>query len=158
MLWQVAAASALGCLFYLKRIASWVRSFPGLRSERGSGFVFATAFALVTSPLAMALFGAHPLPRFNDLFLIGIVLTAYFFTWEPALYLTTVSLAVAAWILPPSGSFVVQEFSDRYRLVSFGALSIFLICLITRMKIRWAPKKSDDVSEFGMSRATAVAD
>jgi hypothetical protein len=127
MVWQVAAASALGCLFHLKRIASWVRSVPGLRSERASGFVFATAFALVTSPLAMALFGAHPLPRFNDLFLIGIVLTAY-------------------------------EFSDWYRLVSFGALSIFLICLITRMKIRWAPKKSDDVSGFGMSRATAAAD
>jgi hypothetical protein len=26
------------------------------------------------------------------------------------------------------------------------------------MKIRRAPKKSDDVSEFGMSRATAAAD
>src|SRR2546427_4725713 len=42
MLWQVAAASILGCLFYVKRIASWLRSVLGLRSERASGFVFAT--------------------------------------------------------------------------------------------------------------------
>jgi hypothetical protein len=88
---------------------------------------------------------------------VGIVLTAYLFTWESALYLTIVSLLVSAWILPPGGSFSVQQFADWYRLLSFAALSVFLICLISRMKARRTA--GDEVHRsFGMTRAAAGAD
>jgi hypothetical protein len=156
MLWQVAAATVIGFLFYIKRIAAWVRSHLGLRSDRITGFVFATLFALVSSPVAMTVFHSRPLPRFNDVFLVGIVLTAYLFTWESATYLLVIALGVSAWILPPEGSMRVEQFADWYRLVSFAVLSIFLICLITRMKARRA--KSEQDRPFGMSRVAAGAD
>ena len=157
MLWQVAAATAIGVLFYVKRITGWVRSNLGLQSERAMGFTFATIFALTTSPITMALFHTHPLPRFNDVFLVGIVLTTYLFTWEPAVYLLIVSLGVSAWILPPDGSIWVREFADIYRLVSFAALSVFLVCLINRMKSRSLSHSVQERS-FSMPRAAVGAD
>src|SRR4051794_5862018 len=84
MLWQVGAATAIGALFYVKRLATWLRNRLGFGSPLGMGFAFATLFALVTSPIALAVFKQHPLPRFNDVFLVGIVLTAYLFTSIPA--------------------------------------------------------------------------
>lgn len=153
MLWQFGAATLIGFLFYIKRITAWVRSHLGLQSQRATGFFFATIFAIITIPVTLTLFQAHPLPRFNDVFLVGIVLTAYFFTWESSVYLLLISLGVSAWILPPADSLRVHEFADWYRLISFAALSVFLICLLTRMKSRQAR-----TSPFGMSRAAAGAD
>ena len=75
--------------------------------------------------------------------------------WLPSIYLLIVSLFVSAWILPPEG-LAVQQFADWYRLVSFGALSIFLVCLITRMKMR--NPRSEEERPFDMYRAAAVGD
>ena len=47
------------------------------------------------------------MPRFNDIFLVGIVLTCYLFTWQPAAYLLGISVLVSAWVLPPNGSLLV---------------------------------------------------
>jgi len=157
MLWQVGAATVIGALFYVKRIVRWLRDRLGLRSQQATGFLFATFFAVVTSPVTLTVFNQHPLPRFNDVFLVGIVLTAYLFTWMPALYLLVVSLLVSAWILPPDGSLAVTEFADWYRIVSFAALSVFLICLITRMKSRSA-SRSEEAHSFEMSAAAAAGD
>src|SRR5437667_8237894 len=134
MAWQLVAATAIGCLFYLKRASMWIRKHLGIRSERSLGFAFATFYALVVSPVTLTLFHARPLPRFNDLFLVGIVLTAYLFTWGPAVYLLVISLLVSAWVLPPNGAMRVEGFAEWYRLVSFSVLSVFLIGLISRMK------------------------
>jgi hypothetical protein len=139
MLWQLAAAAVIGSLFYVRRVFVWVRDNPGFHSTRIAGFLFATLFALISSPVTMALFGGHPLPRFNDLFLIGIVSTAYLFTWDAAVYLLVISLAVSAWVLPPAGSFLISGFSEWYRLVSFAVVSTVTICLITRLKTRRSP-------------------
>jgi K+-sensing histidine kinase KdpD len=158
MLWQVGAASVIGALFYVKRIAAWLRNRLGLRSERAFGYAFATFFALVTSPITMALFHQHALPRFNDVFLVGVVLTAYFFTWDASVYLLLVSLLVSAWILPPDGSLAVQQFADWYRLISFGALGVFLVCLISRMKARSSAIRADEEGPFEMSRLAASGD
>ena len=136
MLWQLAAAAVIGSLFYVRRIFAWVREHLGFHSTRITGFLFATLFGLISSPLTVALFNGHPLPRFNDLFLIGIVLTAYLFTWDAAAYLLVISLAVSAWVLPPTGSFLVHGFSEWYRLFSFAVVSVVTICLITRLKTR----------------------
>ena len=146
----------------MKRVASWIRTHLGLRSQRALGFVFATCFALVASPVTLTVFQSQVLPRFNDLFLVGVVLTAYLYTWESSTYLLVISLLVSAWILPPNGSFRVAGFADWYRLASFAALSTFLIFLISRMKNRHLAQRiqnqpSRDHS-YQMSGAAAGAD
>ena len=132
MLWQVIAAAAIGSLFYLRKFANWVRARLHLKSNRALGFVFATCYAITASPLVLRLFGGQPMPRFNDIFLVGIVLTVYLFAWEPAIYLFLISLAISAWILPPGGSFRVESPADFYRMVSFSIVSVFLIVLLSR--------------------------
>jgi len=147
MIWQVAAAAIIGCMFYVKRVAAWIRNRSRLRSQRVTGFLFACAFALIASPITATLFHDHPFPRFNDLFLVGIVLTAYLFTWEGSAFLLLIALLVSAWVLPPAGSMRIESFADWYRLASFGLLSVFLICLITRMKARQTAESAESLSE-----------
>jgi K+-sensing histidine kinase KdpD len=134
MLWQVAAAACIGSLFYVRRVAMWARHRVDFRSPRAMGYVFATVYGLVVSPLVCSLCRSGHVPRFGDLFLLGIVLSAYFFTWEAAAYLLGVAVLVSAWVLPPDGSFAVAARTDLYRIVSFALVSVFLICLITRVK------------------------
>jgi Domain of unknown function (DUF4118) len=144
MLWQMAAAALIGSLFYLRRLTGWVRMFLGLRSSKSMGFFFASVLGIAISLVTRQLFGGHPLPRFNDVFLVGIVLTAYLFTWESAAYLTVISLVVSAWVLTPNGSLRIEGFAEWYRLASFTLVSIFLISLITRMKTRQEPIEEQD--------------
>lgn len=156
MLWQMAAAAVIGSLFYVKRIWIWLRTHLGLGSSKTAGFAFATAFALLATPLTVILFEGHALPRFNDIFLIGIVLTAYRFRWEPAVYLLAISLLVSAWVLPPYGSFRVSGFAEWYRMLSFAAVSVILVYLVSRGKAR---KDSDQgTRSFPLRGATAGAD
>ena len=136
MLWQMAAATAIGSLFYVKRIWIWLKRQLNSGSPLASGFAFATLFAAVASPVTLMLFQGHPLPRFNDLFLIGVVLTAYLFRWEPALYLLGISLLVSAWVLPPYGSFRVEGFAEWYRMLSFAAVAVILVFMVSRGKNR----------------------
>ena len=84
-----------------------------------------------------------PSPRFNDLFVVGIALTVYLYTWESAAYLLLIATTVSAWVLPPYGSLRVAGFNDRYRLVSFTCLSVFLICLLSRMKTRLESRRTE---------------
>jgi hypothetical protein len=144
MLWQMAAAALIGSLFYLRRVTGWLRIFLGPRSSKSMGFLFASVLGIAISLVTMQLFGARPLPRFNDIFLVGIVLTAYLFTWESAAYLMVISIFVSAWILPPTGTLRVEGFAEWYRLASFTLLSIFLISLITRMKTRRSQEPIDE--------------
>ena len=156
MLWQMAAAALIGGIFYARRIVMWLRRHLRLRSARAMGFLFASCFALVTSPLVLQLFSSRPVPRFNDLFLVGIVLTSYLFTWEPAVFLLVISLLVSAWILPPNGSLAISQAQGVYRLFSFAGVSIFLICLVTRMKARSAPEfPGDEESDSTMPGVAA---
>jgi hypothetical protein len=155
MIWQVAAAAVIGCLFYLKRAAVWIRIRPRLRSQRALGFVFATCYAMLASLLTIGLFNGHPPPRFNDPFLVGIVLAAYVYTWDSAAYLLLISVTVSAWVLPPYGSFRVVGFEEWCRLISFASLSVFLICLISRMKIRRGFNRTESPS-FSMHAAAGA--
>jgi len=114
----------------------WLRERMGFRSPRMVGLLFATVYSLVTSPLVCSLFHSRPLPRFNDIFLVGIVLTTYLFTWESGAYLLAISLAVSGYVLPPYGSFAVATPEDWYRIASFACISVFLIGLVHRLKTR----------------------
>ena len=156
MFWQVAAAAILGSVFYIQRIALWVRENVRI-PERARGFVFATSFALVAAPLTVSIFGGQPVPRFNDLLLVGIVLTSYLYSWEPAVYLLVISDLVSAWILPPFGSMRLQGVAEWYRLTSFTLLSIFLIALISRMKVRAVSEPRREPS-YAMRSAVVGAD
>lgn len=140
MLWQMAAAGFIGALFYFRRFVTTIRKVLRLRSARATGFLFATVFAVISSPMVLGIFNAYPMPRFNDIFLVGVVLTAYLFTWEPAVYLLVISVAVSAYILPPNGSFGIAKMSDVYRLISFTGVSVLLIVLINRLKANSRPE------------------
>lgn len=145
MLWQATAAACIGSLFYVRQVAMWVRKSLDLRSPRALGFAFATSYAMIVSPVICGLYRYKELPRFGDIFLLGIVLTEYFFTWEAAAYLLFVAVIVSAWILHPSGSLAVTGTANWYRLSSFSVVSVFLICVIARVKSRHsAPASRQD--------------
>ena len=156
MLWQMSAAAVLGSLFYVKRIVVWVKDHLGAKSPMVVGFLFATVFALISTPLTLIVFQGHALPRFNDVFLIGIVLTAYLFRWEPSIYLLGISLLVSAWVLPPYGSFRVAGFVEWYRIFSFAVVSVFLVYVVSRGKARKRTEESEAV--YPMRRAAVGAE
>jgi K+-sensing histidine kinase KdpD len=145
MLWQVAAAAAIGSLFYLRKATFWIRSRLGLKSSRSMGYLFASCYALVASILICSVFRSLPVPRFNDIFLIGIVLTTYLFAWDAAAFLLGIAVLVSAWVLPPYGSFGVARMEDWYRIFSFTCVSLFLIVLVHRLKAR-LPEPASEVS------------
>jgi hypothetical protein len=157
MLWQMAAAAGIGSLFYVKRVLVWLKAHLHSGSPMAAGFAFATLFALAATPLTLVLFEGHPLPRFNDLFLIGIVLTAYLFRWEPALYLLGIALLVSAWVLPPNGSFRVAGFAEWYRMLSFAVVAVVLVSLVNRSKARRQVKQQAGAT-FAMRSAAVGAD
>ena len=136
MLGHVVAAAAVMSILQWRRIGSWLHDHAGLRAARSFGFVFAICYALFSTALTVVLVQGQPVPRFNDVFLVGIVLTCYLFTWEPAACLLGISVLVSAWALPPNGSMVVRGFAEWYRLISFTLVAIFMIMVITRMKSR----------------------
>jgi hypothetical protein len=157
MMWQLAAAVAIGCLFYTRRVFTWVRHHLGFHATR-SGYLFATLFALTASALTVTLFDGHPPPRFGDLFLIGVALTAYLFTWDAAAYLLALAMAVSAWVLSPTGSFLAMGFAEWYRLVSFAVVSVFAICAITRLKMcRPVQEAAGEGRRYQMHGASAGA-
>ena len=132
--WQIAASVIVACLFFVRPVIRLVGNRVNPESQQTRGFLFATAFSIAVSPVAMRLFGGNPLPRFNDVYLVGIVLTAYLFTWEASAYLLAISILVSAWVLPPYGSFWIEGGAEWYRLASFSLISVFLILVITRKK------------------------
>jgi hypothetical protein len=134
MLWQLAAAGILGSLFYVRRVTAWLRKRAGSYSAQAMGFVFATLYALGASPLVLFVFNIRAVPRFSDLFLIGIVLACYRFTWQSSVYLLVLSVVATAYALPAYGTFRIAAASDVYRLISFTVVSVFVIILITRLK------------------------
>lgn len=138
MVWHLLGASTLLAVLRWRTIGGFLRDHAGLRTDRSRGFVFATIYALLTIPFSATLIGTQPMPRFNDIFLVGITLAAYFFTWESAAYLLVLSVLASAWILPPYGTLSVQGFAEWYRLISFTVVSLFLMLLVTRMKKRAA--------------------
>ncbi len=63
------------------------------RVHRARGFVFAIAFALFALAAHGPLIEAAP-PRTFDIFVVGIALTTFFFSWAPALVLFAASLLI----------------------------------------------------------------
>lgn len=156
MLWQVVAAGAIGSLFYLRKVTIWMRTRLGLKSSRSAGFLFASCYALVASTLICSVFRSLPVPRFNDIFLIGIVLTTYLFTWDAAAFLLAIAMLVSAWVLPPYGTFAVARMEDWYRIFSFTCVSVFVIVLVHRLKARLADAASE-VSAAPQLKANSAA-
>jgi K+-sensing histidine kinase KdpD len=132
--WQLLAAAVVAFTFNLRRAKAWMREHPSVLTLRPRGFLFASCYALVATPLVCTVFQAKPLPRFNDIFLVGIVLTTYLFTWDAALYLLAVAVLVSAWVLPPYGTLAVDRIEDWYRIASFTVLALFLVVLVNRLK------------------------
>ena len=156
MLWQLAAASVIGGFFFARQILEYLRNRFGPNSHLAAGFLFATAYSLISIPVILIVFGGQALPRFNDVFLVGIVLTAYLFRWEPSAYLLGIALLVSAWILPPQGSFRVAGAEEWYRMLSFAVVAVFLVHLVNRSKSR---RLNDETSPASFAvRSAAVGD
>lgn len=136
MVWHVFGAGAVVMILNWRALGAFFREHAGLRNIRSGGFAFATSYALLSVPLCVSLFDKQPTPRFNDIFLVGIALTVYLFSWEPATYLFAISVLASAWILPPHGSIRVEGFAEWYRLISFSGVSVFVILLLARLKAK----------------------
>ncbi len=132
--WQAAFGMILVALFYREQLTGWIVALARQNSGFGLGYVFATGYALLAILVVDVTFTLHPLPRFDDIFLVGIALTAYFFNSKPAAYLLLIGILVSAWVLPPADSFKIAEPVDWYRVSSFAAVSVLLMCIITQLK------------------------
>jgi len=116
----------IGSALYLSSAYLTLRGRLGRPFPRLGGFLFASAWAAVATIAACRFFPAHLLPRIGDLYLLGIVLTAYRFPWRPAVYLFVLALALAAWVRAPA--------SDLSWLASFAVISLCSIAVIARLK------------------------
>lgn len=129
-LWQLALALILLSLVYAEQLSRWIRARIERRAVFPLGYILATVYAFGVVLFFDATFAFRPLPRYEDVFLIGIALAAYFFGSAPAAYLLGIAMAVSAWVLPPTGSFGIDSALDWYRFISFGIVSVLMICTV----------------------------
>ena len=147
MVWQLAVASIVGLLFYVRRLAAWMSFLRGNRARRYGGFLFAALYGTISSLVTLLVFRAHPVPRFSDIFLIGVVLTAHLFSWQPAIFLYVGSLLVTIYVLPPFGQFRLSGEGDVYRILSYSVCCIFLIWIVERKRANPTPGEHESVIE-----------
>ena len=152
-IWEIAFGIIVATLFYWERVIAWI-SAAKQHSAASLGYLFAVFYAFFAVLVVDTTFTVRPLPRFDDLFLVGIALAAYFFCARPAAFLLAIGVAVSAWVLPPSDSFRVASPTDWYRIFSFSVVSVLLIGVITLLKMG-AVRKS--VFRLGYLFATAYA-
>jgi K+-sensing histidine kinase KdpD len=124
------AMVSLVLILAVLRLKTNARQQPASRQA----YLFTTGYAIVGTLVTMFAFHAQPIPRFNDIFLVGIAVVASLFTTSSAAYLLAIAVGVSAWILPPGGSFAVTDPTDYYRILSFCAVSGLLIFLSSRLK------------------------
>jgi K+-sensing histidine kinase KdpD len=98
-------------------------------------YLAATAYSLLVSALVASVLNPPP-PRFMDLYLIGIMLATLWWSWKPAAVIYLISLAVAAWILPPIASMAVSSGPDQYRMFSYTVTAVVAINVIELSKKR----------------------
>ena len=139
MAWHLVAGAAILAAFRSQTILQFLREHAGLGNHRYGGFVFAGLWTLIALPLCLIWLGGSPLPVPSDVFLIGIALTAYLFAWRPAAALLVVGSLASAWVLPPSSSLALAGPTEWLQLLSFAAISLFLIFLLSRIRMRKAP-------------------
>lgn len=133
--WQVAFCLIIAGLFYFGPVTAWVRQHSRARGISWVGYVFGTVYAFAAVLLIDLTFTNTPLPRFEDIFLAGIALTAYLFSTGPAVYLLVVGFGISVWFLPPVETFYIADPVDWYRLASFLSISILLLFVIARLKV-----------------------
>jgi hypothetical protein len=99
------------------------------RFIRADGFLFAVVYAAM-AVAACQLFPGHLQPRQHDIFLVGIVLTVYRFTWRPAALLLAAGLVISALANPSLDS-----------LASFALVSAFLMTVMARLQTGFVPAR-----------------
>lgn len=122
----------IGLVFYIEAAFDWLRERIGLGEARADGFVFASVYALSAILAGVRLFPGQAHLRLNDIFLLGIVLTAYRFTWRSASFLFAIAVMVSAWTQPP----------DWFRVSSFAVVALFSIGVVARLKAASIPGRA----------------
>jgi K+-sensing histidine kinase KdpD len=128
------ADAAVAGVFVLLRLAAWFDQQVAKNLSRWAGYVFATGYALIATYAVLGWLSATPVPRFADIFLIGIVLTTYLYGWQPAVWLFLYSVGVTLWVLPPYGSLLISRMEDLYRVNSYSISCLFVIFVIQRVR------------------------
>jgi hypothetical protein len=95
-------------------------------------YLFAVAYSLAASALVLEIHAVPP--RFMDLFLVGIMFATLRWSWKPGAVIYVVSLATAAWILPPYASFEVSGGANQYRMLSYTVIAVLAMQIIERAK------------------------
>jgi hypothetical protein len=156
-LWQLGFAAVLGILLYWNQLAAWIKAEMARKRVFPLGYAFAAAYAACVAGVVDLASSSHlprPLPRFDDLFLLGTALTVYFFGAAPAATLLSFAISFTVWILPPAGSFTVVDPADWYRVCSFAIVAISLIWGIARLKVE---ARREPVSRRAFAFATIYA-
>jgi K+-sensing histidine kinase KdpD len=115
------------------------------RRASNRAFAFATIYAVLATLTVLVAFNSKPIPRFNDIFLVGIAVVAYLFNEISAAYLLGIALVVTAWVLPPANSLAIARLEDDYRILSFCAVAGILIAIMKRLK-KYAPERENAYS------------
>ena len=128
-IWSFAVV-AVALIWGMARLKSEARR----QAASGRAFAFATIYAIFATLIILVAYNSKPLPRFNDIFLVGIAVVGYLFTASSAAYLLGIAVVVSAWVLPPSNSFAIAQPEDYYRIFSFCAVAGILIVIMNRLK------------------------
>jgi len=132
------AAVAVSLIWGIARLKVEARHQPAWHRA----FAFATIYAVLATLVILVAFSSKPVPRFNDIFLVGIAVVAYLFTATSAAYLLGIAVVVSAWVLPPSNSFAIARPEDYYRILSFCAVAGILIVIMNRLK-KYGPQNAE---------------
>src|ERR1051326_7957433 len=93
------------------------------REFQAAGFAFAMVYAAAAAVAAFTLFPGDLLPRLHDVFLVGIVLTVYRFTWRPGTVLLAAGLIILAFVN-----------SSLTGMASFALLACVLMAVMARLQ------------------------
>jgi hypothetical protein len=98
-------------------------------------YLLAVSYVLIVSAAIGYVFPTPP-PRFMDIYLIGIALVHSRWSAGPAWVIYLLSLVFAAWLLPKSGTMVITEGYNVYRMISYSVTSLILMRTIEKLKSR----------------------
>ncbi len=134
MMWQLGVAALVGYLFYVRRFWKWLTGRGN--SRRPLGFLFAFSFAAIAAVVVSLAFRDRPIPRLSEVFVVGVALDAYFFTWESAVSLLAAGLVIGAYHLASPIPGQSHSSADLYWLASYSLMSFLLVVSMARLKRR----------------------
>ena len=99
----------------------------------------AYAWVVAVTLILRLLFADNPLPRFADLYLPAVALTAWWHSWRAAALLVLCCTLLSAYLLAPISS------DDVFRMAAFVLSSTVIVGIIQAIKLKTAKRGSDKI-------------